>query len=344
MCPPKTATGPANPASSESAVSFVPTLAHQITQYGLPTETRMPSSTTRRAEAVVSPGAVTKAGVNSARGRLLCQRCAGVSGCAPGCFPGQSRADAGKSVDQAAPQDRCLGRAGPVHWSLTGLPKPLFASPIRRQPVLRRRQLISAPRQKDSLGILARRHTHQRIQNTAIGIHQDQIAQLPDRFDRERSGIVLGMVKAQKQHPLERHRQLDRLQPRAAYIFAQQEQERRFLRHTAPGFVFEQMDAAGLRMGRKQKIAPLPVGINLQGDAAAVRQNDLLYPAARDRLFQFVGHRSQRQSVEMHARTGFRLPNVRLPSDPSQGTARRMLLVDEGQNAKVRIAQRTAIA
>ena len=92
-----------------------------------------------------------------------------------------------------------------------------------------------------------------------------------------------GWWKAQKEHPLERHRQLDRLQPRAAHIFSQQEQKLGLLRHAPPRLVFEQMDAAGLGMCREQQMAPLPVGVDLQGDAASVRQNDLLYPAARDR-------------------------------------------------------------
>ena len=198
----------------------------------------------------------------------------------------------------------------------------LFATLERRQPVLRRRQLIAAARQQYALGVLARGHPHERIQNAVIGVHQYQIAQLPDRFDDEGGGSMLGVVEAQKEHPLERHRQLDRLQPRAAHIFAQQEQNLGLLRHPPPRLVFEQMDAAGLGMCREQQMAPLPVGVDLQGDATSVRQNDLLYPAARDRLFQFVGHCSQHQGVKMHARSIFRSSVFRLPGERSARTER----------------------
>ena len=84
-----------------------------------------------------------------------------------------------------------LAGAIPLYRRPAGLPMRLVTFSQRRQPVLRRRQLIVPPRQKHALGVLACRHPHQRIQNTAIGVHQDHIAQLSDRFDGQRGGTVL---------------------------------------------------------------------------------------------------------------------------------------------------------
>jgi len=238
------------------------------------------------------------------RERLGRHRRIRVPACPPGRLPRQRRADAGVPAEQAAPERQRL-RLAAVHAIVRefGVNRmPLSTLLDRRQPVLRRRQLVFAPRQQHTLRPVARGHAHQRVQDPALGIHQNEITQLPDRLDRERGGAVLGMLKTEEKNAFETHRQLDSFQPCAPHVFAQQQKQRRLLGDAPSRLMLKQMNATGLRMRRQQQVAPLLVSVDLQRNAAAVGQDHLLHTAARNRLSQFAGHRRQCQRVKMHTR------------------------------------------
>ena len=100
-----------------------------------------------------------------------------VSACPPGRLPRQRRADAGVAAEQAAPELQRLRLAAVGAFVREfGVNRMPLSTPLdRRQPVLRRRQLVFASRQQHALGPVARGHAHHHIQDPAFGVHQNEI-------------------------------------------------------------------------------------------------------------------------------------------------------------------------